>query len=111
MVTFGLPFSLQCEMTFDQLSSLDNTCIDSFSSTIFLIPDGTFDLFPSTMGLIKFNPCPSKTLSPLVDMIKVAKEVAPSKFLTILGIVNEKYIGSPKTVWPLPFSNVYDAVL
>ena len=78
--------------------SLVSNCIDSLSSIIFLIDEGTFSTFPSTTGLITFSPCSSKMLSPLVDRINVAKEVAPSMFLTVMGIVNEKYIGSPKTV-------------
>ena len=91
--------------------SLVSTCIDSFWSISFLIAKGTFSIFPSTTGLIKFNPWSSRMLSPLGDKINVAKEVAPARFLTVLGIVNEKYIGSPKTVWPLPSSKVYEAVL
>ncbi len=55
-------------------------------------------MLPSVTGLIKFNPCSSRILSPLGDKINVPKDIAPSKFLTVLGIVNEKYIGSPKTV-------------
>ena len=47
----------------------------------------------------------------LGDKMNVEKEPAPSIFLTVLGIENEKYIGSPKIVWPSPFSKVYDAVL
>ena len=58
----------------------------------------TFSTFPSTMSLIKFNPCFSSIFSPFVDKINVAKEVAPARFLTVTGIVNEKYIGSPNTV-------------
>lgn len=51
--------------------------IGSFSSSISLMADGTFSTFPSTIGLIKFNPCFSSIFSPFVDKINVVNDVAP----------------------------------
>jgi len=46
-----------------------------------------------------FKPWSSRmVLLPLGDKINVEKEAAPSIFLTVLGIENEKYIDSPKIV-------------
>ena len=80
------------------LLTLDNACTGSFYFITSFIVEGTFSTFPSITGLTKFNPWSSRMLSPFGDKIKVAKEVSPGRFLTVLGIVNEKYIGSPKTV-------------
>jgi hypothetical protein len=51
---------------------------------------GTFSIFPSTAGSMGFDPAVSKILFPVSDKIKLPNEVAPSRFLTVLGIVNEK---------------------
>jgi hypothetical protein len=44
-------------------------------------------MFPSTTSLIKFNPCPSSIFSSFVDRINVAKVVAPTRFLTVTGML------------------------
>jgi hypothetical protein len=55
-------------------------------------------MFPSITGLIMFKRWSSRMVLPLGDKMNVEKEPAPSIFLTVLGIENEKYIGSPKIV-------------
>ena len=75
-----------------------NGGVDSIPCTSVFIPEGTLETFPSITGWIMFNPWSSRISTPAGDKINVAKEVAPSRFLTVFGIVNEKYIGSPKTV-------------
>ena len=47
--------------------------------------DGTFFTFPSTIGLIKFNPCFSSIFSPFVDKINVVNDVTPDRILTVFG--------------------------
>ena len=68
----------------------DANCL--IGSIIFLIEEGALSVFPSMTGLMEFNPWLSKICSLLVasKSKKFTKEIAPSRFLTVSGIVNEK---------------------
>ena len=66
----------------------DANCL--IGSIIFLIEEGALSVFPSMTGLMEFNPWLSKICSLLVETKKFTKEIAPSRFLTVSGIVNEK---------------------
>jgi hypothetical protein len=60
------------------------------SSIILLREEGTFAVLPSGIGLIGFSPSSCRILLPLADSIKSPKEIAPSRFLTVDGMANEK---------------------
>jgi hypothetical protein len=69
------------------------------SSRIPVISEGISCKFPLTTDLIKFSPWPSRISFPIGDNIYLVNALAPAKFLTVLGIMNEKHIGSLTTVW------------
>lgn len=56
---------------------------------------GILSVFPSSINLIGLSPWLSNICEPFFEIKKFTKEIAPSVFLTVFGIVIENSTGSP----------------
>jgi hypothetical protein len=66
-----------------------------YLEAIWFMDEGILSASPLEDMAIELSPWLSNICMPLLESTKFAKETAPSRFLTVCGIVIEKKTGSP----------------